>query len=175
MKVGNYSFELKAFKYLESRSEETYCFSAVLYVNGTKLAHCGNDGHGGSTDVRFLPECIEKGRMIETFLRTQPKVKPKGFDLELDFNLEYIVDELVQEIMEERELKKIKNETSKCLVFKDTKGGYYTISWKKFTIDKILAKPEGRKILKKTIQTEMSKGNKLINENIPSELLPQKL
>lgn len=35
MKVGNYSFELKAFKYLESRSEETYCFSAVLYVNGT--------------------------------------------------------------------------------------------------------------------------------------------
>ena len=113
--------------------------------------------------------------MIETFLRTQPKVKPKGFDLELDFNLEYIVDELVQEIMEERELKKIKNETSKCLVFKDTKGGYYTISWKKFTIDKILAKPEGRKILKKTIQTEMSKGNKLINENIPSELLPQKL
>lgn len=45
----------------------------------------------------------------------------------------------------------------------------------KITIDKILAKPEGRKILKKTIQTEMSKGNKLINENIPSELLPQKL
>lgn len=44
--------------------------------------------------------------MIETFLRTQPKVKPKGFDLELDFNFEYIVDELVQEIMEERELKK---------------------------------------------------------------------
>lgn len=149
MKVGNYSFELKAFKYLESRSEETYCFSAVLYVNGTKLAHCGNDGHGGSTDVRFLPECTEKGRMIETFLRTQPKVKPKGFDLELDFNLEYIVDELVQEIMEERELKKIKNETSKCLVFKDTKGGYYTISWKKSLLIKYLPNRKDAKYSKR--------------------------
>ena len=174
MKAGNYSFELKAFKYLESRSEETYCFSAVLYVNGAKLAHCGNDGRGGSTDVRFFPECIETGRMIETFLRTQPNVKPEGFDLELDFNLEYIVDKLVQKLLDERELKKIKNKTSKCLVFKDTKGGYYTISWKKLTIEEILMKPEGPKVLKETIQKEVSKGNTLINENIPSELLPQK-
>lgn len=173
MKVENYEFELRSFKYLESRSEETYCFSALLYVNGMKLADCGNDGHGGSTDIRFFPECTEMGRTIESFLRTQPKVKPRGFDMELDFNLEYIIDELVQKLLEERELKKIKSKTKSNLVFKDTKGGYFKISWKKHTIDTLLSSPAGCKILKNTIQTEVSKGNVLINENIPSELLPK--
>lgn len=46
MKIGTYTFELKGFKYLESRSQETYCFGAILYVNGKRFADCGNSGHG---------------------------------------------------------------------------------------------------------------------------------
>lgn len=62
MKVGNYQFKLKKIKFMEALSEETNCFSAILYVNGQQLAHCKNTGHGPAkvqktrTGNRRLPE-----------------------------------------------------------------------------------------------------------------------
>lgn len=172
MKVQNYEFELKKFKFLESRSYETNCFEAILYVNGKKLADCGNDGQGGSTDIHFFPGSIELGREIEAFLKKQPKITPKGFNFQLDFTLEYIVDDLVQECLKAQELKKFKNLAKKHLVFKNTKGNYITIKWKKHTLDSLLKIPKGREALKQTIAQEIAKGNILFNENIPRELLP---
>jgi len=43
--------ELKAIEYSERLSEETYCFSAKLYVDGKPFAIVSNRGHGGCTDV----------------------------------------------------------------------------------------------------------------------------
>lgn len=174
MKVGNYQFELKKFKFMEALSEETNYFSALLYVNGQQLAHCKNTGHGGSTDICFLPECRKLRQEIENFLKTQPKIKPEGFDFELNFNLEYIVDDLVQRILEAKELQRLMNKTKKYLVFKDNKRGYFTIGWKTETIDSMLRNPQYRIALKKTLATELAKGNILLNKNIPIELLPSK-
>lgn len=171
MKVGNYVFGIKNFKYLESRSEETYCFSAVLYVDGKKLADCGNDGHGGPTDIHVFPQNRQLGKQIEEFLQTQPKKKFENFNFGIDITLEYIVDELVAEHLKAQHFKKLMKETNKCLIFHKTNKNYYKVEWKKHTIAELMSTQQGQEILKKTIAVEIAKGNILMNENIPSELL----
>ena len=160
MKVGNYEFALKGIKHFPAGSEETECFVAVLYVNGKKLADCSNEGHGGSTNVRFYPETVRLGREIEAFLATQPKIRPEGYDFELDLDLE-------------RE--KLMRKADKSLVFQDKNKGYYHISWKnkQLTIATLLKMSTGRASIKSIIAAETAKGSILLNENIPAELLPQ--
>lgn len=46
--------ELKAIKVLESMSEETFCYSANVYVNGKKAVEVSNNGHGGCDSQRAL-------------------------------------------------------------------------------------------------------------------------
>jgi len=169
MKVGNFVFELKNFQYIESRSEETICFGAVLYVNGIKFADCGNGGHGGPTDINVYPKCLPMNKDVETFLKTQPKIKIEN--IELDFDLEYIVDCLVTTAIEGKILQKMKRKTLKYLVFKD-KSRYYWMGWKGYSIDTTLSSLNGRNLIKQTIAKELSKGSILINDNISSELLP---
>lgn len=172
MKVGNYKFEIKNFKYMESLSEETYCFSAILYANGKNLADCSNNGHGGSTDIRFFPPNRQMEREIEDFLKTQPPIKYESCNFEMDMTLEYIVDELVVELLKAKDLKKLRKQTSKYLVFLNPKGTYYPIGWKKYKVDELLKTRSGQDMLKKTIAIHVAKGNILINENIPADLLP---
>ena len=171
MKVENYKFEIKSFKHLEARSEETNCFSAVLYVNGKKMADCGNSGHGGPTDITFFPQYREIEREIEDFLKTQPKIKFEN--CEFDRTLEYIVDELVEELLNAKYLKKLMKKTGQYLIFRNSNETYYQIGWKKHKVDELLKTPSGRDILKKTIANHLANGSILINENIPSELLPR--
>lgn len=170
MKVGNYEFEIKSFKHLESRSEETNCFSAILYINGKKMADCGNSGHGGPTDVTFFPQYRKMEREIEEFLKTQPKIKFES--CEFGRTLDYIVDELVEELLVAKHLKKLLKKTGQYLIFQNAQGSYHQIGWKKYRVDELLKIPSGRDILKKTITSYVANGNILINENIPSELLP---
>lgn len=176
MKVGNYEFALKGIKHFEAGSQETECFVATLYVNGNKLASCENDGHGASTNVLFFPEKRELGEEIRAFLKTQPKIKPEGYDFEFDLDMEYIVDELLSKHLQEKEHQKMMRRTLKALLFKDKEGGYYEISWKNksLTIDALLNLPNGRENIKSIIARETGKGAVLINQNIPDDLCSQK-
>ncbi|WP_418420199.1 hypothetical protein [Alistipes indistinctus] len=175
MKVGNYEFALKGIKHFPAGSEETECFVAVLYVNGKKLADCSNEGHGGSTNVRFYPETVRLGREIEAFLATQPKIRPEGYDFELDLDLEYIADDLLYKHLHAKEREKLMRKADKSLVFQDKNKGYYHISWKnkQLTIATLLKMSTGRASIKSIIAAETAKGSILLNENIPAELLPQ--
>lgn len=174
MKVGNYEFVLKGFQHLESRSEETICFGATLYVNGKKFADCGNGGYGASTDIRVYPECKELEQEIEAFLKTQPKVRFEDLDFEIDLTMEYIVDTLVQKRLEEKDMKRIMNKTKKSLVFKKPDGDFKIISWENHTIATMIGVTNGAESLRKVIAREVATGNVLINENIPTQLLPTK-
>ena len=176
MKVGNYEFALKGVKHFEAGSEETECFVATLYVNGKKLAYCDNKGYGGPTNVCFFPETEKLGNEIEAFLEKQPKIKPEGYDFELDLDLEYIVDDLLEKYLQAKEHQKMMRKTEKALLFKAKDGGHYLYQWqdKKLTIDTLLKRPSGRRVIKITIEREIAKGAVLVNENIPVELLPTK-
>ena len=173
MKIENYTFSLKNFKYIESRSDETNCFGATLYVNGKRFADCGNSGQGGPTDVHISPECRELGKEIEEFLATQPKVVPPGHTFELDLDLEYIVDELVQQLLLERQMKRVKALTKANIVFKTVGESYHWRGWKKQTIASMLKHPQGPAEIRKVIAEELAKGCILVNKNIPEELISQ--
>lgn len=41
------TMELKAIKHMASLSEETFCYSANVYINGKKAISVSNSGHGG--------------------------------------------------------------------------------------------------------------------------------
>lgn len=43
-------FELKSVKYAAFNSQETYCFEAVLYIDGKRAFGVSNNGHGGPDD-----------------------------------------------------------------------------------------------------------------------------
>tara|TARA_Y100000593_G_scaffold24339_1_gene48505 strand:+ start:10242 stop:10775 length:534 start_codon:yes stop_codon:yes gene_type:complete len=45
------NLEMKAIKHFASGSEETYCYTAVVYLDGKPFADVSNDGHGGSDRV----------------------------------------------------------------------------------------------------------------------------
>lgn len=173
MKIGNYEFSLKKFEHIESRSDETNCFGAILCVNGKPFADCGNGGCGGPTDVHIRPECRELGQEIEAFLKTQPKVQPEGHNFELELDLEYIVDDLVYKTLLEKERSKMMAKTKSNLVFKSPAGHYILGGWKKQTIESMLKHPQGPCLIKKKIAEELAKGYTLLNKNIPDELLPK--
>lgn len=46
--------ELKNIKHAEFASQETHCYEASLYVDGRRVAHVSNDGHGGCDMVHVL-------------------------------------------------------------------------------------------------------------------------
>lgn len=171
MKVGNYHFELKNFKFIEALSDDSNCFSAILCVNNIKVADCSNSGHGGPTDISFYSKYQKNEQDIKDFLKTQPKIKFDNCNIELKFDLEYIVDSLVVEILDAKEFQRIMNKTKKYLVFKDTKGRFFTIGWKNETIASMLTKPQFCDALKKSISKELANGNTLLNDNIPAKLL----
>jgi hypothetical protein len=173
MKIGNYEFSLKRFEYLESRSDETPCFSAVLYVDGKPLANCGNNGCGGPNDIYIFPECRAMGEAFEAFLTTQPRVKPAGYDIELECDLDYIVDELVGLKLEERRLQKIKALTKNNLVFRTPGGEHFLVGWKNHSIEEMVKRPNGSKLIRDTIADHVAGGYTLVNGNIPAELLPK--
>lgn len=173
MKIRNYKFELRGFKYLASRSLDSNCFGVALYVNGKKLAECGNNGYGGPTEIYIGPKYKAFGKEVEAFLKTQPKIKSERLDFEFDCDLEYIVDELADEEVNKREQAKIMTKTKTSLLFRSPDGDYFTMKWK-IPLMELLKKDFGPDAIKKTIAVQTKEGNTLMNDNIPANLLPAK-
>lgn len=53
-------FTIKNLKHHEKLSEETYCFTCSLYLDGKKVAEVSNRGHGGCDEVRFISASAEE-------------------------------------------------------------------------------------------------------------------
>lgn len=51
--------ELKSIEYSSKMSEETLCYSAVLYVDGRKACHVANRGTGGCDEQHWLDRTVE--------------------------------------------------------------------------------------------------------------------
>ena len=171
LKIGDYAFSFKRFHYEERMSEETNCFVADLLVNGKKFATCDNNGHGESTNVRPLPECIDIWKEIVTFLALQPKVKCEGYDFEMDCDLEYVADTLTIKHLETKEFERIMKMTKDKLVFKDANGNYYSNTWGKLSIETMLKDEHYREEIRKAIKLGVQKNRTLMNRNIPEELM----
>ena len=96
--------EIKNVKHNKQLSEETYCFSATLYVNGKRVGQCSNHGHGGQTFVSFNSK--ELRGEVNSYFDNLPKEKHEGLKFEFQPSLPCHIDELVGKFLVEKDNKK---------------------------------------------------------------------
>jgi hypothetical protein len=175
--------ELKNIHHSEGLSEETNAFSANLYIDGKMAGTASNRGYGGSTDYRADDE---NGRKLisdaEIYCQGLPpgKFNSNGKDHFFDMDLEGYIDGLVDKYLQEKDSKqfqnKIKRDMEKGIVV-GIPNKSYTL-WK-FTIliEKLLVHPKGPDLLKnaltKDIIPTLTKGNIILNTNIPATLFQE--
>lgn len=90
---------LKNLKVNTRLSEETYCFSASLYVDGKRRGDVTNRGHGGPHEFSDLGA----KRELDEWGKTQPPIETCGMELPLDAEL--IVGDLIDKEMLARDRK----------------------------------------------------------------------
>jgi hypothetical protein len=173
--------ELKNFRFYDRLSEETYCFTANIWINGTKCGSAENIGYGGETDYHH--EGTEASKQLikqaeEYCLKLPPIVwqsSVNGKDLSLDMNLTRYIDELVDVLVKKKEdetiAKKMNKEMQKgILIGTDTQ--YQVISFKKPLREVWETQPDYfKKVLIEKLDKYKEKGYRLLNTNIPQQFL----
>ncbi len=113
--------ELKRFTINARLSRETTAFAADVWVDGLKVGHAENDGHGGATSVRLEPAVRSK---IEAHGRTLVPEDYKGFTSGAEWVVDQLVEVTLQKKAEASLVKKIVKEDAKAkAVFE--KEGYH--------------------------------------------------
>ena len=102
--------ELKNIKHANWASEETQCYDAVLYVDGSPFLMVSNEGRGGSDrddqDPRFKGDFTSKYGALREYCREAYKFK--GFrDTWINGSIEFACHTLLEEHLEAKFYKKV--------------------------------------------------------------------
>ena len=115
---------LKSFKTVKWMSEETICFTAAVLIDGKVVGEASNEGHGGSTFVRFIGEnrlAVEEA--AEALAKEAKPADFKGWEFLGDkgFNFADLIDILVERhanaASDAKFLKKIRKDAVEKLMF----------------------------------------------------------
>jgi hypothetical protein len=154
--------ELKRIKFSEHLSEETNAFTANLYVNGRHVGYVENRGHGGNTNYSHLDaHCREIIKAAEEHAKTLPAIDYGDFSV--DSNLENLIDRIFESWLSEKELKK---NSRKGVYYRHPENGEMIITWKGWTVPKMLGTDHGRRVLKETVKRLKSEGCEILNNNM---------
>ena len=93
--------ELRNVKHMPSLSEETECFSAIIYIDGKKRGDARNRGHGGQTDITPCTLAEE----LNAYAATLPDVIYGGMTLKM--NAELLIDEILGDELQRKQLKRL--------------------------------------------------------------------
>jgi len=180
----SYKIELKSLKINLTFSEETTMFQANLYVDGKHVGFASNDGRGGNTHIMGRSSNDnDLIRKVDEWCKSLPEKKYDGLEgLEGTYpqSLETVVDDLVYEEVKKKDEKslqtKLKNKMKKSILITDDKEGetlksYSELGWKNYTIEQLLQQEVGRNMIKNAIQQQKNKGKRVLNTNIPKELM----
>ena len=140
------SLELRKVKIHDDMSEETTCFSAEMWEGGVKIGYVKNDGRGGCDHITPT-----KGnqKLADSYMESYDNGKYYNpvSDLLADWDVV------------------TRNQTKK-LVFKDTKGGYYSIGFGKNSIASMKKNPKGLEAIMNVKKREEKLGSRLLNRNV---------
>lgn len=183
------NIELRNIKVHERLSEETTCFDASLYINGKKVGYANNRGTGGPTDYgldnyhdeaakKLLKEAEEYCQQLPD--RTYSQYNPP---LVVKMDLENFIDDLLTEFLEEKYKKDFARQLKKdCLnnICYGTSEAYRKYSWtrgqskQKVPISEMISNLHGKSAIKEgatVIKKKLKEGERILNTNIPEELL----
>lgn len=167
--------ELKNIKINLQFSEETIMFKADLYVNGKKVAYAENDGHGGCTyynaySIELRPLLAEAEAYCKTLPSTFSTYGEKT--IEIKSTLEHWIDEVIYAKSNEKEAEKFQKKLAKNMLTNICYGepsAYKMIGWKNITIEQLLNRVDGRKALRNKIDELVSRGETILNTNLPKD------
>jgi hypothetical protein len=121
--------ELRNIKHTAWASEETHCYQASLYVDGTKWGLVGNDGHGGA-DFFYGADgktWSDIAKLNERIASTVPPYEYEGRSLPYD--LEMLCSERVSAWLMQRDFDRAMK--SKVLFTKPDTAGVWQVPIKK--------------------------------------------
>jgi hypothetical protein len=129
--VAGRTLSLKGYKSVAWMSEETVCFTATVLLDGKIVGEASNEGHGGSTFVRFVSPLAES--TAQEFAKAA-KPADYGWGFVDTMRVEDLVDILVEKIdvqkQEEKIIKKIRTKAAKEMHWVKTtsvKAEYYSL------------------------------------------------
>jgi len=91
--------ELKAIQHNSKLSQETYCFSAVVYIDGVRAGAANNAGTGGANS--YDPPAL--WARLEEYAKTLPAIKSHGMTLKVDADM--LILDLVTDWLLEKDLR----------------------------------------------------------------------
>ena len=137
---------LRNIKHFAAMSEETYCFTADIWIDGVKVGDARNEGHGGPTMIH--PRELEA--RIDAYAKTLPPSPVPGLveddgvtPVTIEQNAEIIVGDLVTQWLIEKDVKRALSR--KVCFLKNGKPGIFTLAFKGKDISTgvaLLQKPE---------------------------------
>lgn len=109
--------ELKKLKVFESGSEETYCFTADIWIDGRYQGSVRNDGRGGSHIIS--PPSIEAqmdawGKTLPRYDLGIPSHEDPSKPMMVEQDAESLINDIVEKHLQSKDLKKL---MSKHIVF----------------------------------------------------------
>jgi hypothetical protein len=172
--------ELKSFKHYQKLSDETYCFTANIYVNGIKCGTAENRGIGGETDYSSdrrigSDELIKQAEQFCLGLPSETLVihdRTITLDMNLCSYIDNLVDGLVKAKYKEKDAQKLRKEMQSGILIGDDEK-YAKIGFK-IPLSEVMAKHPDyfQKTLKEMLVKYGKDGSRLLNTNIPIHFLP---
>jgi len=95
--------ELKNVKFNKVMSEETFCFSATICLDGKRIGTAQNRGCGGSTI--FYWENKEAGKELEAYAKSLPSLPFEDGD-PLPYDIELLIDKMICDWLEMKDFKR---------------------------------------------------------------------
>lgn len=172
--------ELKSFKHYQKLSDETYCFTANIYVNGIKCGTAENRGIGGETDYSSdrrigSDELIKQAEQHCLGLPSETIVigdRAITLNMNLVNYIDNLVDRLVKAKYKEKDAQKLRKEMQSGILIGDDEK-YAKIGFK-IPLSEVMAKHPDyfQKTLKEMLVKYGKDGSRLLNTNIPIHFLP---
>lgn len=185
--------ELRNVSIYERMSEETTAFNANIFVNGIIVGEAKNDGRGGCTFYNALHNNQQSTRLLaeaEAYCKGLPPVTTEIGGSEpftYDMNLEAYIDDLVHAECVKKDNARIaklivKKQLTSIVVGNEKSIGEYPFTLiqggkkRKATIVELLATEKGTQLIINTLKkakTELTEGERILNTNIPEDVLAQ--
>ena len=181
------NIELRNIQIQDRQSEETTAFTSSLWINGKKIGYAKNSGKGGSTDYgldnyhdqvskKILADAESYCLQLAPLSMDKYGIHESGESVSLPMSLELFIDLIIDDLIDKKEKnkfrqKQLKHQKNAILVGDDTQ--YKRITWD-YSIDELLKHETGRAAIKNTVskyKKSMKPGERILNTNIPGELL----
>lgn len=120
------NLEMKNIKHFASGSEETYCYTATVYLDGKPFSLVSNNGHGGCdsdySHDKFKGDYRETMKKVDDYFKSLPNTDPcKYFPEGMEQTFELWCGEQVTSFLYKKDLKRALKK-NKVVYRKDKEG-----------------------------------------------------